>query len=269
MIGVGSMGGAILAGLRAPGVDIERPIAITTKSASSAAAFDGEADVDAVASESNPDANRDAVRGAGLVILAVKPWMVIDVAREIADALEPGAIVVSVAAGVTTESIEAQLPSGVAVVRAMPNTPSLIGRGVTGIAPGVSAGDADVDLVRRLFETVGSALVVREDQINAVAAVSGSGPAYLFLFAEEMTAAARRLGFDEDQAALLAQGTIAGAAELMAQSDKDPAELRRNVTSPKGTTEQAILVLQDAGWDDLFDGALAANVRRSEELAGE
>ncbi|UOQ61894.1 pyrroline-5-carboxylate reductase [Leucobacter rhizosphaerae] len=269
MIGVGSMGGAILAGLRAPGVQIETPIAITTRSAESAAAFDGADDVVARSSETDADANREAVRGAGLVILAVKPWMILDVAREISDALEPGAIVVSVAAGVPTAPIEAALPAGVAVVRAMPNTPSLIGRGVTGIAPGATADAAAVDTVRRLFETVGTALVVREDQIDAVAAVSGSGPAYLFLFAEEMTAAARRLGFDDAQAEVLAQGTIAGSAELMARDDDDPAELRRRVTSPKGTTEQAILVLQAAGWADLFDRALAANIRRSEELAGE
>lgn len=269
MIGVGSMGGAILAGLRAPEVRIERPIAVTTRSEASAAAFAGADDVSATSAETNDDANREAVRGAGLVILAVKPWMVVDVAREIAGALEPGAILVSVAAGVPTAAIEAVVPAEIAVVRAMPNTPSLIGRGVTGIAPGASADAAAVDTVRSLFETVGAALVVREDQIDAVAAVSGSGPAYLFLFAEEMTAAARRLGFDDAQAELLAQGTIAGAAELMARSDQDPAELRRRVTSPKGTTEQAILVLQAAGWDELFDRALAANVRRSEELAGE
>ncbi|WP_341873836.1 pyrroline-5-carboxylate reductase family protein [Leucobacter coleopterorum] len=102
-----------------------------------------------------------------------------------------------------------------------------------------------------------------------MAAVSGSGPAYLFLYVEEMTAAAMRLGFDEDQARLLAQGTVTGAAELLARSDEDPAQLRRNVTSPKGTTEQAVLVLQDANWGELFDRALAANVRRSEELAAQ
>ncbi|WP_341873835.1 pyrroline-5-carboxylate reductase family protein [Leucobacter coleopterorum] len=134
MIGVGSMGGAILAGLRAPGVHIPKPISVTTKSARSAAEFSGAADVVAYASETDPEANRVAVTGAGLVILAVKPWMILDVAREIADALEPGAIVVSVAAGVTCSSIEEVLPAGTAVVRAMPNTPSLIGRGVTGIA---------------------------------------------------------------------------------------------------------------------------------------
>lgn len=269
VIGVGSMGGAILAGLRAPGVLIPNPIFITTRSARSADEFADSEDVVALASETDPEANRLAVRGAGLVILAVKPWMILDVAREIADALEPGAIVVSVAAGMTCSSIEAALPAGTSVVRAMPNTPALIGRGVTGIAGGACASAKDIARVQGLFETVGSVLVVRESQINDVAAVSGSGPAYLFLFAEEMTAAARHLGFDEDQARLLAQETIAGAAELMVRSDDDPAQLRRNVTSPKGTTEQAVLVLQDAAWGDLFNRALAANVRRSEELAAE
>jgi len=266
MIGVGSMGGAILTGLRAPDVSIELPIAVTTRSAASAAAFDDAEDVVAFAGESDPEANRRAVRGAGLVILAVKPWMISGAAREIADALEPGAIVVSVAAGVPSSAIEAELPEGVSVVGAMPNTPSHIGRGVTGIAGGSSASDQAVDTVRRLFETVGSVLVVREDQINDVAAVSGSGPAYVFLYAEHMTAAARRMGFDAEQARLLVQQTIAGAAELMVRSDEEPEQLRRNVTSPKGTTEQAIEVLQQADWGDLFDRALAANVRRSEEL---
>jgi len=266
LIGVGSMGGAILAGLRAPHVQIERPIVVTTHSEASAQVYVGADDVIARASETDTAANRTAVADARIVMLAVKPWMIHDVLREIADHLVPGTIVVSVAAGVTTASMETLLPEGIAVVRAMPNTPSHVGLGVTGIAGGASAHDADIDIVRRLFETVGAVLVVREEQINAVAAVSGSGPAYLFLYVEEMTAAARRLGFDEDQAALLAEQTVIGAAELMRRSSEPPAQLRRNVTSPKGTTEQAIGVLQSAELGELFDRALAANIRRSQEL---
>lgn len=266
MIGVGSMGGAILAGLRDPGVWIEKPISVTTRSAASAAEFDDADDVVAFASETDPEANRHAVRGARLVVLGVKPWMILDVVREIAGELEPGAIVVSIAAGVPSAAIEAELPEGVSVVRAMPNTPSTLGRGVAGVAGGRAASPEAVETVRRLFETVGDAIVVDEGRINAVAAVSGSGPAYLFYYAEEMMGAALRLGFDEDQARRLVQGTIAGAAELWARSGEEPAELRRRVTSPKGTTEQAVLVLQAADWADLFDRALAANIRRSEEL---
>lgn len=269
MLGVGSMGGAILAGLRAPGVQIDGPIVVTTKSAASAEAYAGVPDVVAYASEGDPEANRRAVRGARVVIIGVKPWMVTEVLGEIATDLAPGTIVVSVAAGVTTATMQQYLPQGVAVVRAMPNTPSTVGLGVTGIAGGTSARTEEVLLVRDLFLTVGAAIIVREDQINAVAAVSGSGPAYLFLYTEEMTAAAMRLGFDEDQARLLAQQTVIGAAELLRVSGEDPAELRRRVTSPKGTTEQAIHVLQAANLGGLYDRALAANVRRSEELEAE
>lgn len=265
MIGVGSMGGAILAGLRDPSLNIARPITVTTNSAASAEEFSGADDVVAYAAETEPNANRIAVRGAELVILAVKPWMIADVARGIADDLAPGTIVVSVAAGVSCAQIEAELP-GAQVVRAMPNTPSHLGRGVTGVAGGDSASEEAVEAVRRLFETVGDVIVVREDQINDVAAVSGSGPAYVFLYVEEMTAAAIRRGFTPEQARVLVNGTVSGAAELLVQRGEEPAQLRRNVTSPKGTTEQAVIVLQEAGWGELFDRALAANVRRSEEL---
>ncbi|KAM9861952.1 pyrroline-5-carboxylate reductase [Leucobacter sp. BZR 635] len=265
MIGVGSMGGAILAGLRSPAVDIALPITVTTNSAASAAEFAGAEDVVAYAAETEPDANRIAVRDAELVMLAVKPWMIADVSRGIAADLAPGTIVVSVAAGVSCAQIEAELP-GAQVVRAMPNTPSHIGRGVTGVAGGSSASAEAVETVRRLFETVGDVIVVREDQINDVAAVSGSGPAYVFLYVEEMTAAAIRRGFTPEQARVLVNGTVSGAAELLVQSGEEAAQLRRNVTSPKGTTEQAVIELQGAAWGELFDRALAANVRRSEEL---
>lgn len=261
------MGGAILEGLRAPDVRIDGPITVTTRSAASAAAFDGADDVRAIAGETEPDANRIAVRGARIVILAVKPWMIHDVLREIADDLEPGAILVSVAAGTTIASMEALVPAANPVVRAMPNTPSVIGKGVTGIAGGTAADAEVLATVSAVFETVGRVLAVDEDRINAVAAISGSGPAYLFLFVEEFVAAAKRLGFDDDAAKMLAEGTVAGAAALLEASGEDPAELRRRVTSPKGTTEQAVLVLQSGGWADLFDRALAANIRRSEELA--
>ena len=270
MLGVGSMGGAILQGLRARGAGDDQPLSVTTRSVASAEAFAGASDVVAYASEVEPQANRIAVRGAGLVILAVKPWMILDVAREIAGDLAPGTIVVSVATGVPSAALAAELPAGVAVVRAMPNTPSHVGLGLTGIAAGPGADDAAIATVSALFETVGKVLVVHEDQINDVTAVSGSGPAYVFLYAEEMMGAARRLGFSEADARLLVEQTVVGAAELWRSSGEDPAQLRRNVTSPKGTTEKAVEVLQAANWGALFDRALAANIARSRALeAGE
>ena len=267
MLGVGSMGGAILAGLRAPGVRTDGPITVTTKTEQSAAAFEEFDDVVAYATDRTPDANRWAVRGAQLVILAVKPWLVHEVLREIADDLEPGAIVVSVAAGITTASKEALVPAGISVLRAMPNTPPHLGKGVAGVAAGAQA-DADaVDTVRRLFQTVGAVIVLDEERIDALGAVSGSGPAYLFLFVEEFQAAAERLGFSAAEAKVLAQGTVIGATELLARSTESPAELRRRVTSPNGTTERAIEVLRSGDWGGLFDRAFAAAMARSREIA--
>lgn len=267
ILGLGSMGRAILQGLRGPGVIVDGPIRVTTRSIDSASTLTGIEGVVPLATEASADANREAVAGARIVILAVKPWLIHDVLREVADALVPDAIVVSVAAGITTASMEALVPSGVSVLRAMPNTPALIGRGVTGIAPGITADQAAIEAARAHFATVGDVLVVEESRIDAVSAISGSGPAYVYLFIEELTAAAIRLGFSDDEARLMVQGTFAGASVLAAQSEDDPTELRRKVTSPQGTTAEAIAVLQTAGLPAVFDTALAAAIARARELA--
>lgn len=269
MIGVGSMSGAILSGLLSAGIEVSLPIKAVTKSRESARALMERLSTDAVDAtsvESDTRASKVAVRDADVVVLGVKPWMVREVIAEIAPELPETAIVVSVAAGVPTSEIEALLPKGQAVVRAMPNTPTSIGRGVTGVAGGSAVSHAELELVRGLFAAVGYAVVVPESQINAVAAVSGSGPAYLYLYAEEMIGAAERAGFSPEVALKMVQQTIVGAAELWTSSELKPSELRRRVTSPKGTTEQAVIELQAADWGSLFDRALAANVRRSEEI---
>jgi len=209
----------------------------------------------------------DAVAAADIVLVGVKPAMVPDLLDEIAPHLRPGAIVVSLAAGVTLDTFAARLGEGVATLRSMPNTPSLVGKGVTGLAAGPAASAADIAVVRALFETVGSVLEVPESQIDALSTISGSGPAYVFLLVEDFTRAAVRMGFDDDQARLLAEQTFIGAAALMASADVDPAELRRRVTSPKGTTERAVAVLQDARLDDAFTTAAEAALARAKELA--
>jgi pyrroline-5-carboxylate reductase len=149
----------------------------------------------------------------------------------------------------------------------MPNTPSLVGKGVTGLAAGAAATAGDVALVRALFETVGQVVEVPESQIDALSTISGSGPAYVFLLIEEFTKAAARMGFDDAAARLLAEQTFVGAAALLASSDVDPVELRRRVTSPKGTTERAVAVLQDAHLADTFTEAAEAALARARELA--
>lgn len=271
ILGAGSMGGAILSGLMQPSVTVADGIRVTNRSEAKASALrataPARAGVTSSATETDPNANLAAITGARIVLLAVKPAMIPDLLREIAGALEPDAMVISVAAGVTTAAIEALLPSSVAVLRAMPNTPAIVGRAVTGVSGGSRSGDGDLELATALFETVGAVLVVPETMIDAVSAISGSGPAYVFYLIEELTRTAVDLGFSAEQAATLVEKTFLGASELLAASDKSPEELRRQVTSPNGTTERAIAELQKADFKSMFDRATAAAIARAQELA--
>ncbi|WP_210508420.1 pyrroline-5-carboxylate reductase [Naasia sp. SYSU D00057] len=263
ILGAGSMGGAILQGLRQPRVTVDGGIRITTRRADPGR----HPGVTAYALEEDESANRRAVEGAAIVLLGVKPVGIAALAEEIAGDLAPGTLVISVAAGVTTAAIERRLPDTVAVVRAMPNTPSTVGLGVTGISAGSRASAEHLQLARTLFETVGSVLDLSEDRIDALSTISGSGPAYVFYLIEQLQAAARARGFTDDEAALLVQGTFRGAVELLASSGVAPEELRRRVTSPNGTTERAIAVLERADLAAVFDEATAAAQARAEELA--
>lgn len=266
ILGAGSMGGAIARGLSRSGL-ASGGVTTTNRSIAKAAELDGLEHVTSVALETHPSANRDAAAAAGIVLIGVKPAMVPDLLREIAPALRPGAAVVSLAAGVTIATFEEILGADVAVLRSMPNTPALIGRGVTGLAAGARADGEATATVRRLFETVGAVVEVPEAQIDALSTISGSGPAYFFLLVEEFTKAAVGKGFAEPEARLMAEQTFIGAALLLEASGDDPAELRRRVTSPKGTTERAIAVLQDAHLDDVFATATDAALARARELA--
>lgn len=267
MLGAGSMGRAILAGLTAEGVTVTGGIRVTNRSEASAASLVGVPGVTAYATESDPEANRRAVEGAAIVIVAVKPAMVPELLREIAPSLSPGAVVVSVAAGVTVATFESLLPPSVVVVRSMPNTPAVVRKAVTGISPGTRTEPDDLALVRALFETVGDVVEVPESQLDALSTISGSGPAYVFFLVEALTAAALEKGFTPEQARILVNGTFLGASELLVSSGEDPAELRRRVTSPKGTTEQAIAVLTAADLPDLFTRATASALTRAHALA--
>lgn len=264
-LGAGSMGGAILRGLVETGV-APRVIA-TNRTAQKATELAGLAGVESIALAERPSANAEAAASARIVLIGVKPAMVPDLLREIAPHLRPDAIVVSLAAGVTIATFESLLGAGVPVLRSMPNTPATVGKAVTGLAPGTSATAEDVALVRRLFETVGVVIEVPESQIDALSTISGSGPAYVFLLIEEFTAAAIGKGFAPAQARVMAEQTFIGAAALLAASDLDPAELRRRVTSPKGTTERAVAVLQDAQLSGVFTRATDAALERARELA--
>ena len=259
-LGTGSMGGAILDGLISGGGDVV--IRSTTRSSSAS-----RAGVESRSTESDVNANRWAVEGASVVVVGVKPAMVTDLLREVSDALDPAALIISVAAGITTATMESVV--GNPVVRAMPNTPALIGKGVTGVSAGSRASVANLATARELFEVVGWVLELPESQIDALSTISGSGPAYVFHAMEQWTRAAVELGFGEADARNLVEKTFAGATALQESTGVDPAELRRRVTSPNGTTERAIAVLDEAKLDEVYRVAAEAALARARELASQ
>ncbi|MBN9223921.1 MAG: pyrroline-5-carboxylate reductase [Microbacterium sp. SCN 70-27] len=265
ILGAGSMGGAILQGLVRSG--LAPTVTVTNRTVAKAADLAALPGVTSLALEQDATANTAAAAAADIVLVGVKPVMVPDLLREIAPALRPGTIVVSLAAGVTIATFEEIVGGDVAIVRAMPNTPAVVGKAVTGIASGSTASAADMDLVRALFETCGVVIDVPEDQIDALSTISGSGPAYVYLLIEDLTEAARGKGFSDADARLMAEQTFIGAAALLDATGEDPAELRRRVTSPKGTTERAIAVLQGANLSGILSEATDAALARARELA--
>lgn len=206
-----------------------------------------------------------AIEGSDVVVIAVKPKDVPTVLDSLAGSVSESQTVVTIAAGVTTESCEARLGS-VAVVRAMPNTPALVRESVTGIAPGQYAGTSDLDAAREVLGAVGSVRVMDESLLDAVTAVSGTGPAYVFLLAEALTEAAMREGLSREIAENFVNQTIRGAGHLLTDTSKSPAELRYEVTSPGGTTAAAVHVLEERGFRALVEDAVRAAAIRATEL---
>jgi len=260
------MGTAILSGLLASGYPAEK-VTITTKSQESALKLSDELGVNTISIESNSAANHDAVAGADIVLVAVKPAYVVEVLKEASAKLEANALVISVAAGITTASMEAAVPASVAVVRSMPNTPAIVGRAVTGVSAGSRVSSEQLETVLDLFETVGRVVVLPEEQIDALSTISGSGPAYVFYLIEQLTLAAQEMGFGEDVAAMLVEETFAGATELLSASNQSPEALRKQVTSPNGTTMRAISVLEEAELSKVFTRATEAALARAKEIA--
>ena len=264
------MAGAILAGLLQPGVVVEGGIRATNRSAAKAAELRRLQGVTAFATENDPEANRAAVARCGDRgrRRQAAPWCPI-CSREIADALEPGALVVSVAAGVTIATFESLLPASVAVIRSMPNTPAVVGRAVTGLSAGTRSSDERPGARRRpVRDRRRGARGARVADRRAPHDL-GLGPR-LRLLPDRAAHGARRSrkGFTPEQAALMVQGTFRGASELLAASGEDPAELRRRVTSPKGTTERAIAVLRGGRPPALFGGRREPRSPAPAKLAG-
>lgn len=215
--------------------------------------------------------NRAAAARADIVVLAVKPQVMKDVAGELAATIAAHRpLVISIAAGVRESTLRTWLGDGIAIVRTMPNTPALVQSGATALYANPAASEDQRSSAESIMRAVGLALwVEHEDQLDAVTALSGSGPAYFFLFMEAMQAGGCKLGLPEDTARLLALQTAFGAAKMALESPEDAATLRRRVTSPGGTTERAISVFQQNGFENLVERAMEAAAGRSRELAEE
>ncbi len=232
LIGVGVMGEAILTSL------------IAAVGRSNVRVSDGRPEHGAEVAERNQvtwvENNADVVQGADVVVIAVKPQDFDALAEQIRPHLKDSAVVVSVAAGVTTARMRATLGEHIRTVRVMPNTPATIGRGVCALSPGEGTSAKELDLVAELLANTGTVEVVEEELQDTVTAISGSGPAYVFYLIEAMAEAGVEGGLAPDVALRLATQTVAGAAAMAAAGEHEPAELRRRVTSPGGTTAAAI-----------------------------
>lgn len=209
----------------------------------------------------------EAIRGRDVIVVGVKPRDVAGVLKQVAGEVNGDQTVISLAAGVTSQTYEAQL-GAIPVVRAMPNTPALVGEGVTGIAPGSHASVEHLDVAREILGAVGSVRVMEESLLDAVTAVSGTGPAYVFLLAEALTEAAMREGLPRDVAENFVHQTIRGAGHLLTDTGKTPADLRYEVTSPGGTTAAAMHILEEKGFRAVVEDAVRAAALRARELGG-
>jgi len=260
-IGAGRMATALIRGLLDAALVAPRQILVADVDAEKAQTLVSGHGVSACAS------NPELIRQADLVVLAVKPQHMVGVLDEIAPALRAAEqAFISIAAGVSLAKIQSHLGDEARVVRVMPNTPALIGAGVAGIAAGARATPDDVARTRAIFEAVGVAVVLDERDLDAVTAVSGSGPAYVFYFIESFIEAAIDAGLAPEVAALLVKRTVLGAARMANELTPAPAELRQAVTSRGGTTEAALRILREKGFQALLKRAVEAARERSIEL---
>lgn len=260
IFGIGAMGGALLKGwLSSRMISASRVAAVDVDAAKCkkmAAQFKIKAGTDAV----------PALKGAGLILLAVKPQQMKELLAQAGRSFPKNALIVSIAAGVSTDQIEKGLPQGCPVVRVMPNTPALLGAGMAAVALGSRAKASHAKLALGLFSAVGKAVQVTEDQMDLVTAVSGSGPAYIFHMIEAMVEAGIKGGLSPEISLQLVSQTVYGAARMVLETGKSPEELRVQVTSPGGTTQAALGVMAERGFKETVQAGIEAATRRGAEL---
>jgi pyrroline-5-carboxylate reductase len=263
VIGTGKIGEALIKGLCASGWRKPGEIIATDIHSERLQAIKERCGVE------TSESNREAVKDAGLIVVAVKPQDLSALLDEIGDGLTSEQTVLSVAAAVRTATIEKHLSANVPVVRAMPNTPATVQEGMAGICAGAHAGEEHMALAEDVLAHLGAVVRVQEEEMDAVTAVSGSGPAYFALLAEAMIEAGILLGLSREISTQLVVQTMFGTAKLLRDEHIHPVELRENVTSPGGTTIRAIRELERAGIRAAFLNAIQAAMERSRELSGD
>ena len=263
-IGGGNMAASIIGGLLTSGVDARQLRAGDPSQES----LDRLASLGPITTSQD---NLDIIPGCDVLVMAVKPQLMKVVCAGIADTVQASKpLIISIAAGGTSDSLNHWLGGNLAIVRCMPNTPALLRCGATGLFANTAVSEIQRQQAQQILDAVGLALwVEQESELDAVTAVSGSGPAYFFLMMEAMQASGEALGLSPDVAKQLSQQTALGAARMALESDVDVAELRRRVTSPKGTTERAITIFEDGGFRALVQQALQGAADRADELGRE
>jgi pyrroline-5-carboxylate reductase len=210
--------------------------------------------------------NRTVAGACSVLVLSVKPQIMDKVLREVAASVAPGTLIISIAAGVDTETIESHFGGGVRVVRAMPNTPALVGAGATGISAGRDASEADLATARAIFDAVGIVVTLDEYHLDAVTGLSGSGPAYIFLILEAMADAGVKVGLSRRDAQRLAAQTVMGSAKMLLETDEHPGRLKDMVTSPGGTAIAGLHTLEHGGLRTTLINAVETATKRAREL---
>lgn len=259
VLGAGVMGEALLSGLVRAGRRVDE-LLVTERRAERAAQLTERYGVQVVS-------NVEAVKRADTVVLVVKPQDMGALLEEIAPVVRPDQLVVSLAAGITTGFVEARLPDGVAVVRVMPNTPALVDEGMAALSPGSHCDDAHLRVAEDLLRSTGQVIRVPEKQLDAVTAISGSGPAYVFYVVEAMIEAGVHMGLPRATASELVVQTLVGSAKLLRETGEHPTVLRERVTSPGGTTAAALRLLEDGKVRADFLAAIEAARDRSRALS--
>ncbi|HUL59343.1 MAG TPA: pyrroline-5-carboxylate reductase [Anaeromyxobacteraceae bacterium] len=259
-LGTGNMAEAMVKGLLRAGASAKEEIVCAEPRAERRAEISQRYGVAATAS------NAEAADRGDVIFLTVKPQIMSQVLDEVATVVDPKKLVISIAAGITTQAIAAQLGAGVRIVRAMPNTAALVGAAATAICRGAHATAADLEQARTLFETVGTVDVVDEGLLDAVTGLSGSGPAFLFLVVEALSDGGVKMGLSRDVATQLAAQTLVGAGRLVLETGEHPGRLKDQVTSPGGTTIAGMHALETGGVRGAFIQAVEAATIRSREL---